>query len=156
MTALIVAGLLSTALVAGVFFAFSSFVMNGLNDHLPPDQGIAAMNAINKSAPTPVFMLALMGAGAICLALAIYGLVNLGDRSSIYLIAGAALYLVAAIGLTGAVNVPLNDDLMKLDPHAAGAAAQWRDYVHDWTLWNHLRAAGSLGAAGLFTAALLV
>ena len=155
MTALIVAGVLSTGLVAGVFFAFSSFVMNGLNDHLPADQGIAAMNAINKSAPTPVFMLALMGAGAICLALAIYGFVNLSDRSSLYLIAGAALYLVAAIGLTGGYHVPLNDDLMALDPHAAGAAAQWRDYVHDWTLWNHVRAAGSLGATALFTAALL-
>jgi uncharacterized membrane protein len=155
MTAVIVAGALSTGLVAGVFFAFSSFVMNGLND-LPPEQGIAAMNAINKTAPTPVFMLALMGAGALCLVLAIYGFVNLGDRSSIYLIAGAALYLVAAIGLTGGYHVPLNNDLMALDPHAAGAAAQWRDYVHDWTLWNHIRAAGSLGAAGLLTAALLV
>jgi uncharacterized membrane protein len=155
MTALIVVGVLATGLVAGVFFAFSTFVMNGLNDHLPPDHGIAAMNAINKSAPGAVFGMALVGTALICVALAIYGLVHLGDRSSIYLIAGAVLYIAAAIGLTGGYHVPLNNDLMDLDPHAVGAAAQWRDSLHDWTLWNHVRAAGSLAATGLFTAALL-
>src|SRR5262245_56483306 len=49
---------LGAALSAGVFFAFSTFVMQALR-RLPDEQGLAAMQAINKAAPTPLFMLAL-------------------------------------------------------------------------------------------------
>ena len=42
--------------VAGAFFTFSTFTMNGLK-RLAPEQGAAAMQAINKEAPTPLFML---------------------------------------------------------------------------------------------------
>ena len=40
---------LSCGLMAGVFFAFSPFVMNGLA-RLPAQQGIAAMQFINAAA----------------------------------------------------------------------------------------------------------
>src|ERR1700736_5255089 len=46
--------------VGGVLFAFSTFVMPALRS-LPDEQGMAAMQAINKFAPTPVFMCALFG-----------------------------------------------------------------------------------------------
>jgi uncharacterized membrane protein len=57
MTGVLYAATLATALgcglVAGVFFAFSSFVMPALK-RLPPAQGIAAMQSINKLAVTPL------------------------------------------------------------------------------------------------------
>jgi uncharacterized membrane protein len=42
---------LGCGLVAGVFFAFSTFVMKALA-RLPAEQGIAAMQAINAAAAT--------------------------------------------------------------------------------------------------------
>ncbi|MCW2539340.1 MAG: hypothetical protein JWN95_1065 [Frankiales bacterium] len=63
-------GLLGAGLVAGVFFAFSSFVMAGLR-RLPASQGMAAMQGINKSAPTAWFMSVLFGTAIVCSALAV-------------------------------------------------------------------------------------
>ncbi len=57
---------IGSGLVGGVFFAFSSFVMPALR-RLPDDQGISAMQAINKAAPTPLFMTALFGTAAVSL-----------------------------------------------------------------------------------------
>jgi len=51
-------------LSAGVFFAFSTFVMKALG-RLPDTEGISAMQAINKAAPTPAFMAALFGTAAV-------------------------------------------------------------------------------------------
>jgi uncharacterized membrane protein len=56
---------LSTGLMAGVFFAFSAFVMKALA-RLPIAQGIQAMQSINVTAVTPVFMAALFGSTAVC------------------------------------------------------------------------------------------
>ena len=64
MSAILYAATLVTALgcglVAGVFFAFSSFVMPALR-RLTPERGIAAMQSINELAVTPAFMTALSG-----------------------------------------------------------------------------------------------
>jgi uncharacterized membrane protein len=64
MTGVLYAATLATALgcglVAGVFFAFSTFVMPALK-RLPPAHGIAAMQSINTVAVTPAFMTALFG-----------------------------------------------------------------------------------------------
>jgi len=51
------------ATAAGTFFTFSTFTIAGLR-RLEPAQGAAAMQAINKEAPTPLFMLLLFGTGA--------------------------------------------------------------------------------------------
>jgi uncharacterized membrane protein len=42
-----------------------------------------------------------------------------------------------------------------VDPHAVDAAKQWHDYTGSWTLLNHLRAVGGIGAAAAFTLAVL-
>jgi uncharacterized membrane protein len=133
MTGVLYAATLATALgcglVAGVFFAFSSFVMPALK-RLPPAHGIAAMQSINKLAVTPAFMTALF--------------------------AGSALYLVGAIGVTIARNVPLNDRLATLHPQGPDAAGRWDEYVTKWTAWNHVRASAALTAAATLTIVLHV
>ena len=63
-------------LVAGVFFAFSSFVMKALA-RLQPAQGVAAMQAINLAAINPAFMLALFGTALACIAIAGVALAHL-------------------------------------------------------------------------------
>lgn len=142
------------ALAGGVFFAFSSFVMTGL-ERLPPAAGVAAMQSINRAAVSPAFMAALFGTGAACAGVAVWSAVDEGEVPTAWVAAGAALYLVGAIGVTIARNVPLNDALAALDPAGPAAPARWRGYLRGWTAWNHLRAASCLGGAALLAAAAL-
>ena len=78
MRAAVLAAALGSGLVAGVLFAFSTFVMAGLV-RLPPEQGLAAMQSINRSALRPPFMAALFGTALGCLGLAGWAVVNWGD-----------------------------------------------------------------------------
>ena len=70
---------LGCGLVAGVFFAFSSFVMPALR-RLPAAQGVAAMQSINRLAPTPVFMTALFGTALAALGVAGWAAFGSADR----------------------------------------------------------------------------
>ncbi|UBF30323.1 DUF1772 domain-containing protein (plasmid) [Kovacikia minuta CCNUW1] len=139
-------------LVAGVFFAFSTFVMPALA-RLQPKDGMTAMQSINITAINPLFMLALFGTAAICLFLAIISLLKWDQPGSIYLILGSVLYLGGTIGVTIAGNVPLNDALAVVKPGSPEGADLWMKYLTDWTFWNHIRTLAALVAAGLFTVA---
>jgi uncharacterized membrane protein len=144
---------LGCGLSAGVFFAFSSFVMPAL-DRLAPAQSIRAMNSINKLAVTPVFMTALFGTALACAVLGAWAVASWGERPAAFALAGCALFLVGAIVVTIAANVPLNDALMKVDPEATDAATRWSTYLSGWTPWNHVRAVTAIAASGLLIAAL--
>ena len=61
---------LGSGLMAGLFFAFSSFVMAALAK-LPPEQGISAMNSINVTILNATFGLAFFGTAVLCLALGV-------------------------------------------------------------------------------------
>jgi uncharacterized membrane protein len=129
----------------GVLFAFSTFIMPALRS-LPAEQGLAAMQAINKFAPTPVFMAVLMGTAALCVPLAISALPHLDEQASRRRLAGSALYL-ATILITGAYHVPHNNALALISPTSAGAASAWHHYASSWTLWNHVRAATAIAGS---------
>jgi uncharacterized membrane protein len=147
-------GVLGAGIVGGVFYAFSSFVMPGLQ-RLPAAQGIAAMNEINVTAEHPAFMVAFMGTTVLCLYLGVRGIADWGDRRATLLVAGSALYLVGAFVLTVAHNVPLNDELAGVTPHAADAATRWHAYLDGWNWANHVRGVASIGAAAAYMGALL-
>jgi uncharacterized membrane protein len=137
---------------AGVFFAFSTFVMPALS-RLPPAQGIAAMQAINVAAINRWFMGALFGTAAACVLLAAAALLAGSEPGSRLRLGGCVLYLAGAILVTIAFNVPLNDALASVAPASAGATDQWREYVLEWTRWNHVRAGAALSAAVMLTIA---
>ena len=144
---------LGCGLNAGVFFAFSSFVMPALK-RLPPAQGIAAMQSINVLAVTPVFMTALFGAAAACLGLIVWAVLSWGERSAAPVLAGCVLYLVGTIGVTISRNVPLNNGLAAQSPQSADAANRWDEYIMKWTAWNHARTVAALAAAATLIIAL--
>jgi uncharacterized membrane protein len=144
---------LGCGLIAGVFFAFSAFVMKSLA-RLPPPQGIAAMQSINVVVINPLFMLAFLGTALTCLILAVASLLRWNQAGSAYLLAGSLLYLVGTILVTMVFNVPRNDALAAVDPASADGATVWARYVTEWTAWNHVRAAAALAAAASFTIAL--
>lgn len=148
-TAAVFVATLASGLVAGVFFAFSSFVMAALG-RLPPAEGIAAMNSINVTVINPLFMLALFGTGLLCIALAIGAIGAWEQAGSKWILVASALYLFGCTGVTLLRNVPLND--------ALAAAPQdltlWSRYLGEWTFWNHVRTVASLLPALLFAMAL--
>jgi uncharacterized membrane protein len=102
--ALKLCSVIGCALIAGVFFAFSTFVMNALS-RLPPAQGIATMQSINVTAINPLFMTALFGTAAACLFLAVFALSKLPQADAVYLLIGSLLYLVGTIGVTIVFNI---------------------------------------------------
>lgn len=145
---------LGCALVAGVFFAFSSFVMKALS-RVPSPVGIAAMQSINAQAPTPWFMAALFGTALGCAALVVKSLVAWDEPHAVYLFVGGALYLVGTILLTIVYHVPRNEALARVDPNGTDdAAGHWDRYVRHWTALNHLRTGAALAAAAALTAGL--
>ena len=146
---------LGCGVVAGVFFAFSAFVMGGLA-RLAARQGIAAMQAINVAAITPAFMAALFGTALACGALVVSSFLVWGEPFAGYLLAGGALYLLGTIGPTGVYHVPRNEALAEIEPSSTGAEDHWSRYLRGWTAWNHLRFAAALGASATLIIALRV
>jgi uncharacterized membrane protein len=144
-------------LIAGVFFAFSTFVMPALA-RLQPSQGIAAMQSINITAINPLFMLALFGTAVACLFIVIFALLHWHQSGTIYLSIGSVLYLVGAILVTMLGNVPLNNALALVSdlpsaivkPDSFDGATLWAKYLTDWTFWNHVRTLAALAASAIF------
>jgi uncharacterized membrane protein len=141
---------LGAGLVAGVFFAFSTFVMAALG-RVPAPEGIRAMQEINVTVINPWFMTALFGTGLACLAVIVAALVDWNGDYGPYLVAAGVLYVVGCIVVTMAFNVPRNNVLARLDPASGDAADTWRRYLVEWTAWNSVRTAASLAAAGALT-----
>lgn len=136
---------LGAGLVAGAFFAFSTFVMAALG-RVPAAEGIRAMQQINITVINPWFMTTLFGTGATSLAVIVATLAGWDGSYSPYLVAAGALYLVGCVGATMAFNVPRTNVLARLDPEASESAETWRRYLVEWTAWNTGRTVASLAA----------
>jgi uncharacterized membrane protein len=151
---LIFAAAIGSGLVAGIFFAFSSFVMAALG-RLPSDHGIAAMNAINVTVINPLFFLAFFGTAALCLAASAGSALRWTTSSSTLVLLASVIYLVGCIGVTMLRNVPLNNALAAVPLGTPEAAALWTRYLSEWTFWNTVRTVAPVVSAVLFTVALL-
>lgn len=140
------AAAVSSAAVGGLFYAFSTFVMRGL-DRAKPVEAIAAMRGINAEAQANAPFLFLF-VGSALLALVVGGITvfQFARPGSAYIVAGAILALVAFV-VTVAFNVPLNNTLDALDPttmQATDALREWQAYLGPWTAWNHVRTVAPL------------
>ncbi len=144
---------LGSGLMAGSFFAFSTFVMPALG-RLPAAQGIAAMQSINVTVLNPWFFGAFFGTAALCLAIAGLALLDWTGPGSAFLLGGCLLYLIGTIGVTIAGNVPLNTALAAVPADSGTGAALWSRYLATWTAWNHVRTVAPLAATAAFILAL--
>jgi uncharacterized membrane protein len=144
---------LGSGLIAGAFFAFSSFVMGALGK-LPASQGIAAMQSINVVVINPIFLGVLFGTAALALFLGFGAIRHLADPRANWIVAGAGLYVIGTVVVTMVFNVPLNNALAAVDPASGEGAAVWADYLRSWTNWNHVRGLAALAASGAFIFAL--
>ena len=151
--ALVLASALGSGLMAGVLFAFSTFVMRALARQ-PAAHGIAAMQSINVTALNPWFMGVFFGTAASCGLLALGSLVRWPAPGASLLLAGSASYFVGTFLVTLVCNVPWNNRLAAADPASAAGQALWARYVSRWTAWNHVRTVAALAALAAFVLAI--
>lgn len=134
---------LSSGVLGGVFFGFSTLVMPALH-RLPTPQAVTTMQQINAAAPGSLLMVPLMTSAAGSLAVAAWALTGPGVHGRAWLLVGAGAGL-ACFAVTAAYHVPRNDALATWNPTATHTGDLWATYLRGWTAMNHVR--GALGVA---------
>jgi len=152
-TALLWLSAIGCGLLAGLYFAFSTFIMGALG-RIEPSAGIAAMNSINSVIVRSLFMPVFLGSSLIALVLAGMALFQWQQPGSAAILAGGGIYVIGMFVCTMAFNVPLNNTLMAVDPASVRGADVWARYLRDWTFWNHVRTVASTVAMVLFIQAI--
>lgn len=126
----------TTALSAGLFYAYSCSVNPGLG-RLPDAQYLAAMQSINRAIQNPVFFMSFMGTLILLPLAAWLSHKNLSPHF-VWLAAAALIYAVGTFGITAFGNVPLNNLLDSVDLSQASS-----EKLHELRLafevpWNRL------------------
>lgn len=146
--------LLGSALIGGVFFAFSSFVMKALS-RAPSSEGIAAMQSINVVVINPSFLGAFIGTALLSIGMAVLILVSPIHSSTMFFLGGAISYFLGTFVVTIFGNVPLNNQLADVSVTDPDAVKLWMRYLNRWTMWNHVRTVAAMVAALLYTVGLM-
>ncbi len=134
---------LCAGLMAGIYAAFSAFIMRSFAT-LDTADAIAAMNAINTVILRSSFMPLFVGSTLIALLLILVGLWQWGEPGANEAFSGGLIYLFGMFIVTAAGNVRLNNALAKVAGDDEEAVQVWLDYRKRWTRWNTLRTVASL------------
>lgn len=152
-TTVLAIGLVLNALMAGLYFAFSTSVMPGLA-RTDDRTYVTSMQRIDRAILNPRFLATFTGALVVPVVAVVLHLGGDGRGRLPWIVAGTVLY-GATVVITRTVNVPLNEQL-----HAAGAvtdrsATPVRAGYHDrWTRFNTARTVLCAAAVVAFTVAL--
>lgn len=125
-----------TALIAGLYYAYSCSVNGGLG-RLPDMIYLQSMQSINRVILNPAFLFSFMGT-LFLLPLSAY--LNYAPASPrfILLTAAALVYAIGSFGVTIAGNVPLNDALDAFNLQSASAEELANMRTHFEAPWNKL------------------
>lgn len=128
-----------TALIGGLFYAYSCSVVLGLGK-LSDTEYLKAMQNINREILNPVFFMSFMGT-VIFLPVATFFFRG-QQPVFIFLLLATVAYLIGVFGVTVAGNVPMNDTLDKFDISGSTAEAirQMREnFENRWNFLNNIR-----------------
>ena len=142
-TALLWTAALGSGLIAGIYFAFSVFIMQAFGK-IDASQSIAAMNSINETILRSLFMPLFFGSSIISVLLVIVAFANWGEAGAELTLIAGAVYFAGMFVCTVVFNAPLNNSLVRLDSKSDDASQIWSRYLVTWTRWNHLRTVSSL------------
>ncbi len=143
-----------TGLMAGIYFAFSVFIMQSLNT-LSSLQAAQAMNAINDVIVNTLFLPLFFGSTLWYAGLMVWTFSDWQGDRSLMVLAAATLYIVGMFAVTAFGNVPLNNRLKAQAKHDAALQSYWGEYQEAWTRLNHLRTVSCMAACALLTLALI-
>jgi uncharacterized membrane protein len=148
-------GALGCGLMAGLYFAFSTFIMTALA-RIPQSHGIAAMQSINRVILRSLFLPLFFGTTLVSAGVAVFAVLTLwGSPVATVLLAAGLVYVLGMFVCTMVFNVPLNNALDAVDPASSEATPLWQRYLTRWTLWNHVRTIASTIASALYIVTLL-
>lgn len=153
-TALLWFDAIGCGLLAGLFFAFSAFIMAALR-RAGPAVGIAAMNSINDTILRSLFMPLFWGTTLASLALSVIAFFDLSATAAKAMLAGGLVLLLGMFVCTVAIEVPLNNELTSADGESEASLGIWRRYLTQWTRWNHVRTIACAVSCALFVWALV-
>ncbi len=144
---------IGSGLIAGIFFAFSTFIMTAFS-RIPQSHGMLAMQSINMTILRSLFMPIFFGTAIGGLVLIAAALLRWGEPSAMVALAASVLYIAGMFLSTIIFNVPLNNALASVDAGLPEATVVWARYLRKWTAWNHVRTVASMVSHGLFILAI--
>lgn len=143
---ILVSAATTTALMAGLFYAYSCSVNPGLGRLADMDY-LTAMQSINRAILNPVFFAGFIGT-ALLLPASTWLQYSQPLRMRFWLLLSASvLYLVGVFGVTIFGNVPLNEVLDLFNIQTASAddvAAQRRAFEIPWNKLHTIRTTASI------------
>tara|TARA_A100000171_G_scaffold52903_1_gene74118 strand:+ start:2333 stop:2842 length:510 start_codon:yes stop_codon:yes gene_type:complete len=138
-----------SAVIGGVFSAFSEFLMAALL-RASPGGGMEVMQHINRTVLRTQFVAGILSITPFSVLFALYGLLMFEGAALVALILAPLVYLPSVFLMTMFGNVPMNNKLEGLDHNSTLGQAYWLQYGRKWTRLNHVRCIGSVLTAGLY------
>ena len=143
----LVVSCVGSGMMAGLFASFSTFMMKAF-DSLGHAEGMRAMQAVNRFIVRPSFLLVFLGTAVVAIAATVIAYVTDGPwKLSAF---AAAVYVAACVLSTIAFNIPLNNRLATTDPLTTQGHDFWKQYLDEWTRWNHVRSVACVITTILF------
>ncbi|MEL6416283.1 MAG: anthrone oxygenase family protein [Pseudomonadota bacterium] len=143
-----------SAIIGGVFSAFSEFIMAALR-RTAPEAGIEAMQQINQTVIKTQFVAGILLIAFFSVAFAVYAVFAFDGLAQVAVILAPLVYIPSVFLMTLAGNVPMNNKLERLSHTSSEAKAYWREYGRVWTRLNHPRSIGSVITAAVYLYAAL-
>lgn len=151
---LLVAAVL-TALIGGLFYAWSCSVMVGFA-RLKDKEFVAAMQSCNRAIQNPIFFTSFFGAPIFLIAAAFFHYSQ--PTRFWFLLSATVIFLIGTFGVTIAGNVPLNNQLDRFDLESATdeqVSLQRKNFESRWNNLNTIRTVSSIISIILVIAACL-
>jgi uncharacterized membrane protein len=155
-TLILILTAISTALIAGLFYAYSCSVTLGLGK-LSDAVYLDAMQSINREILNPVFFSTFMGT-LVLLPLSTWLQYNGASNRFLFLLAATLVYVIGTFGVTMFGNVPLNEALDKFNLASASPEELKRQrnlFEIPWNRLNNIRAMANIIALALVIMACL-
>lgn len=147
--------IIAYGLLAGVFLAFSDFIMRSLAKTSGVG-GVEAMREINREVFRWVFMVLFIGMPPVSVFIAVYGGVWIGEQPGMLMTMAGLVYFFGCFAVTVFRNVPMNNALADMDLGLETTKDYWNGtYLPRWTFWNSVRTLACAASALLLLNALL-
>ena len=137
---------ISTGLMAGLFFAWSFSVNNGLSN-LGDVLFIKTFQSMNRSIENPFFSTVFLGSAFLILWSLYLNSDNTSSFTFLCLLAATVVYLAGSVGVTFLANLPLNKTLDGFDVDNASSKdiiCRRRAFEKKWNILNTIRTISAL------------
>jgi uncharacterized membrane protein len=147
------AAVIAMGLLAGLVYDWAFTVMPALT--AADDRTL--VDAMQQTVDNPAFPLTFLAPGALAAVALVQARRSGSPKTARWILAGLALYTVAVV-VTGAIHVPLNEDIKNAgDPaRIENLAAVRDDFATPWVAWNIVRTLATTAAFGALAWALVL